>query len=180
MHPGFVYWWKLRHGGRDGAAWAGCAVDDRGDGVAGAEWLRRHRERDGERHRHRRDFGRGDDSADPGGNAFGVRRPLLWLAFKLDLSDEQIEELARILDDLKTERAQAEVDRRRTVAAFADALVSEAFDATRAGEGGDLRVDSARRLRDAVLQGLSRLHAVLEPPQRSRLAYLIRTGALQI
>ena|SRR5437870_988667 len=115
-----------------------------------------------------------------GGGGFGVRRPLRFLAHQLDLDERQVAELARILDELKTERAQAEVDRRRTVAAFADALTGEVFDAAKAGEGGDLRVASAQRLRGAVLQALQRIHAVLNPDQRARLAYLIRTGTLAL
>ena len=57
-----------------------------------------------------------------GGGAFGVRRPLRFLAYKLELDERQVAELARILDELKTERAQAEVDRRRSLSAFADAV----------------------------------------------------------
>src|SRR5439155_59336 len=113
-----------------------------------------------------------------GFGGFGVRRPLRFLAHKLDLDDRQVAELARILDELKTERAQAEVDRRRTLAAFADALTGEAFDAGKAGEGGELRVQSAGRLRDAVLKALRQIHAVLGSEQRARLAYLIRTGTI--
>src|SRR5499427_7630328 len=112
---------------------------------------------------------------EPLGGGFGVRRPLRFLAHKLDLDERQIGELARILDELKTERAQAEVDRRRTLSAFADALTGETFDAARAGEGGELRVQSAERLRDAVLKALRQIHAILNPEQRGRLAYLIRT-----
>jgi Spy/CpxP family protein refolding chaperone len=77
-----------------------------------------------------------------------------------------------------TVRSQAEVDHRRTVAAFADALAGDTFDAAKAGEGGDLRVRSAQHLREAVLKALQRIHAVLNPEQRERLAYLIRTGTL--
>jgi Spy/CpxP family protein refolding chaperone len=119
-----------------------------------------------------------DDDFGPGG--FGVRRPLRFLAHKLDLDDRQVAELARILDDLKTERAQAEVDRRRTVSAFADALSGDAFDEAKAAEGGELRVQSAQRLRDAVLKALRQIHAILNADQRARLAYLIRTGTLAI
>jgi len=118
----------------------------------------------------------GDRSA----GGFGVRRPLRFLAFKLDLSDEQIAELAKILDDLKTERAQAEVDRRRTLAAYADAVNGDAFDEARASAGAALRVESASRIRDAVLTALRRIHAVLDPEQRSRFAYLIRTGRVTL
>src|SRR5437868_3961093 len=73
-----------------------------------------------------------------GGGSFGVRRPLRFLTHKLDLDDRQIAELARILDELKTERAQAEVDRRRSLTAFADALTGDAFDAGKGAEGGEL------------------------------------------
>ena len=117
---------------------------------------------------------------DFGAGGFGVRRPLRFLAHKLDLDDRQVAELARILDELKTERAQAEVDRRRTVSAFADALAGDAFDDAKAGEGGALRVHSAERLRDAVLKALRQLHSVLNAEQRVRLAYLIRTGTLTV
>ena len=107
-------------------------------------------------------------------------RPLRFLAHKLDLDDRQVAEVARILDELKTERAQAEVDRRRTVAGFADALAGDAFDAAKAEEGGRLRVQSAERVRDAVLKALRQIHGVLNAEQRVRLAYLIRTGTLTV
>src|SRR5436309_8370146 len=91
-----------------------------------------------------------DDRFDGGG--FGVRRPLRFLAHKLDLDERQVAELARILDELKTERAQGEVDRRRSLTAFADALAGEAFDAAKAADAGELRVESAQRLREAVVK----------------------------
>jgi len=113
-----------------------------------------------------------------GGAGLGVRRPLRFLVHKLGLDERQVAELVRILNELKTERAQAEVDHRRTLAAFADALGGDTFDTARAGEGGDLRVKSAERLRDAVLKALQQIHAILAPDQRVRLAYLLRTGTL--
>ena len=120
----------------------------------------------------------GDDS--PDGGHFGVRRPLRFLAYKLGLEEKQVAELARVLDALKTERAQAAVDDRRTLAEFADALSGEAFDAAKAGTGGDRRVESAKKLRDAVVRSLGEIHAILNPEQRTRLAYLIRTGVLAV
>ena len=122
--------------------------------------------------------GQWDD--DGGGGNFGVRRPLRFLAHKLELDERQVTELAKVLDDLKTERAQAEVDRRRTVSAFADALSANVFDAERAAEGGNLRLQSAAKLRDAVILALSKIHALLHDDQRARLAYLIRTGTLSL
>jgi hypothetical protein len=105
---------------------------------------------------------------------------LRFLAYKLELDDRQVTELARVLDELKTERAQAEVDRRRSLAAFADAVGAASFDEARAGEAGKLRVGSAERLRDAVSAALQKIHALLDDEQRGKLAYLIRTGTLTI
>jgi Spy/CpxP family protein refolding chaperone len=109
-----------------------------------------------------------------------VRRPLRFLAYKLGLDEKQVAALARILDELKTERAQAEVDRRRTVSALADAVAGETFDEAKAGEGAKLRVTSAERLRDAVVKALQQIHTILDGEQRAKLAYLIRTGTLSI
>jgi Spy/CpxP family protein refolding chaperone len=112
------------------------------------------------------------------GGGWGVRRPLRFLAHKLDLDQKQIGELARILDELKIERAQAEVDDRRARAELADAVLGDTFDATRAGSAGERRVQSAARLRDALVTALRGIHALLRPDQRERFAYLVRTGIL--
>jgi Spy/CpxP family protein refolding chaperone len=118
--------------------------------------------------------GHGDD-----GGAFGVRRPLRYLAYRLQLDENQTTELARILDDLKTERAQVSVDERRAVSAFADALSGATLDGARLTEAAAARVRSAERLRDAVVAALQRIHALLGDEQRKQLAFLIRTGAVQ-
>ena len=159
---------------RAARAFAGCHGHDHDHDHGHRDW--QHWGHAWEGHHH------GDESFEGGfgGGGLGVRRPLRFLAHRLGLDDHQVAELARILNDLKTERAQAEVDRRRTVATFADALGGEAFDAAKATEGGDLRVKSAERVRDAVLKALREIHAVLNPQQRTQLAYLIRTGALVI
>lgn len=111
---------------------------------------------------------------------FGVRRPLRFMAHKLDLDEDQIETLARILGDLKTERAQAAVDRERSVARVADALEGDTFDAEAADTALALRVESAERLKKAVHVALQQSHAMLHPEQRKRLSYLLRSGALTI
>lgn len=165
MHPGHAAtaWWQARHAGCEG--WASCDPGGRRSGGWGPG----------------ADSGGGFGDGDgDGGGPFGVRRPLRFLAYRLDLDDKQVATLARILDELKTERAQAEVDRRRTVSAFADAVAGETFDADKAGEGAKLRVASAERLRDAVVKALQQIHATLDAEQRAKLAYLIRTGTLMI
>ena len=121
----------------------------------------------------------GDASEGSAGfGGWGVRRPLRFLAHKLDLDDKQVAELARILDELKIERAQAEVDDRRARAEFADAILVANFDASKAAAAGERRVQTAARLRDALIRALGQIHAILRPEQRERFAYLVRTGVL--
>jgi Spy/CpxP family protein refolding chaperone len=122
--------------------------------------------------------GGGDDGGD--GGAFGVRRPLRFLAHRLRLDERQVAELARILDEIKTERAQISVDERRAVSAFADAVSGDVLDAGKLGEAAASRVRGAERLRDAVVKALGRIHALLDAEQRKQLAFLIRTGAVQL
>ena len=162
MHPGMLYRWKYGRRHAHWHAWAGCGPEAEPD-----RWEERY---DSAPHHHGESMGA----------AFGVRRPLRYLAYKLQLDERQVSDLARILDELKTERAQAEVDSRRTVSAFADAVAREAFDDGAAVAGASLRVNSAERLRDAVVKTLREIHALLDDAQREKLAYMIRTGALTI
>ncbi len=186
MHPGFAYWWRA-HGRRGGRG--ACGEDSLGgEAFAGGHEHGHHdhhgRHDHGERGHHgpppwAAQFGGGDDG-DFGGGSFGVRRPLRFLAHRLDLSEEQVAKLAGILDDLKTERAQNAVDHRRTTSAFADAIASDTFEESKVAEAADARVKSAERLRSAVVTALSRIHAALDAEQRAKLSYLLRTGALSI
>ena len=162
MYPGFIPHWKRSRCGE--AHWVGA-----GSG--------RHAFREGWGYRAAEE----DDAPGfAGGGSFGVRRPLRFLAYKLDLREDQVAELARILDEIKTERAQAAVDHRRAISTFAEAIESDAFDESKANAGAGIRVQSADRLRAAVVKALGRLHQILDADQRARLAYLIRTGTLSI
>jgi Spy/CpxP family protein refolding chaperone len=166
MGPGFIHWWREahrhahdHHHGHHGRH--GC----------GSRGGPHRRPPDAEAH-----FGPGGED----GGGFGVRRPLRFMAWKLELSEEQVEKLAAILDGLKTERAQAAVDHRRSVGAFADAIGGEAFDAAAVTAAADARVQSADRLKTAVVDALRRTHEMLNADQRKQLAYLLRSGQLTI
>lgn len=108
----------------------------------------------------------------------GVRRPLRFLAWKLQLDEEQMKQVAAILDQLKIERAQAEVDDRRAVSLLAEAAEGETYDRAKAEEAAALRTKSAGVVQQKVIESVGRLHALLSPEQRERLAYLLRTGSL--
>jgi Spy/CpxP family protein refolding chaperone len=111
-------------------------------------------------------------------SGLGVRRPLRFLAWKLQLDESQVKQVAAILDQLKIERAQAEVDDRRAVSLLAEAAEGEGFAGDKAREAAALRTKSAERVQGKVAESLERLHSLLNPEQRGRLAYLLRTGAL--
>ena len=102
------------------------------------------------------------------------------MAHKLDLDDEQIDALAGILNVLKTERAQARLDEQRSLAGIADAVAAEDFNHAAAAEALGARVEAAERLKEEVLTTLQKTHEMLDPEQRKRLAYLLRSGQLTI
>jgi len=163
MYPGFIPHWQRSRCG-EARAWLG-------GGQAGRRFRREAWE-----------YRASEEDASPlsTGGSFGVRRPLRFLAYKLGLGEAQVAELARILDEIKTERAQAAVDHRRAISTFAEAIEAESFDEVKANAGASIRVQSADRLRGAVVTALGRLHRILDAEQRARLAYLIRTGTLSI
>jgi hypothetical protein len=121
---------------------------------------------------------RGGESDEFFGAGLGVRRPLRFLAFRLELSEPQTSSLARILEALKLERAQAALDLRRAAAALADAFEGE-FSAAQAELAAEQRSAATRRVQDAVAKALGDLHALLEPEQRGLLAELIRSGGIR-
>jgi uncharacterized membrane protein len=109
-----------------------------------------------------------------------VRRPLRFLAHKLELEEPQVERLAITLDRLKTERAQAEVDQRRRTGSIADAFASPTLDVASLASASAEQLKSAERLESAVQRALTEIHAMLDDDQRRKLAYLLRTGMLTI
>jgi Spy/CpxP family protein refolding chaperone len=167
MHPGFIGWLRRQHaeyhaagghGAHPGEMWAeGCRHGRRGVGHHA-----------------------GPHSHDESGGGFGVRRPLRFLAHKLELSDEQVGQFAAILDRLKTERAQADVDYRRRTAALAEAFESASFDHTKVDAANEEQAKSAERLRVSVKAALEQMHTLLDAEQRKKFAYLLRAGILGI
>ncbi len=162
------FWYARRH--------AGCGDFEPAFAWAAGRVRSRHGADDGPRGPELNfSFGGGEDE---GGAGLGVRRPLRFLAWKLALTAEQLENAARILERLKIERAQASVDQRRSAADLADAIEHEAFDNAQADASTEKRVSAALAVQRAVAKALADLHGILEPDQRRRLAMLIRTRAI--
>jgi hypothetical protein len=168
MHPGFYGWWRSRGHGGDREhmceGWGGHG--------------RHHHHHDHHEGHFEARFAPGFDH-DPT-SAFGVRRPLRFLAHKLELDERQVALFAAVLDELKTERAQAAVDQRRRISALAEALEGTTFDEGKAHGAGEEQVKSAERVQKAVEHALKKMHAALDDEQRKKLAYLLRMGVLSI
>jgi Spy/CpxP family protein refolding chaperone len=147
-------------------------------GHVGRRWARAAQRYEERLSRGLRSEQRAGDSDDFFGAGLGVRRPLRFLAWRLDLTEEQTAPLARILEKLKLERAQAALDLRRAAGVLADAFEGE-FGQTQAEAAGEQRGAATRRVQEAVAKALEELHALLEPEQRRELAELIRTGGIR-
>ena len=160
MYPGFIYWRKRAgRGSYCGSDWSAVLAHACHSSTDAADSYRA--------------------ELSPGAS-FGVRRPLRFLAWKLELNEKQTTEFAKVLAELKTERAQAEVEGRRAASALADLASAAEFDMAKAKEAADLKVRSAEKVSSALVAALARLHALLDPDQRERLAYLVRTGVVQL
>ena len=193
MHPGFWGYWQRHHAGghgRHGHGHGDHGPGHGGPGGPGESW-EEHAAQHAEAHGcgpgacGGRGFGRRGrpewfaSPVDEGGG-FGVRRPLRFLAHKLELNDEQVAQLATVLSALKTERAQAEVDQRRRTTALASAFEGTEFDGSKVDAAEEEQARSAERLRQNVKSALSQIHALLDEPQRKKFAYLLRTGVLSV
>jgi hypothetical protein len=72
------------------------------------------------------------------------------------------------------------VDWDGSVADIADTFTSIQFDKHKTRAAVDRRKRSASAQQDQVVEALRRLHAILFEDQRAELAYLLRSGSLEI
>ena len=114
------------------------------------------------------------------GRMLGVRRPLRYLTWKLDLSDQQVREVADVLKRIKTARSQTQVDWEGSIADIADSFASTQFDEDKAQSAAERRKRSSGAQQDQIVEGLRRLHAILDDDQRAEFAYLLRSGSLEM
>jgi hypothetical protein len=115
-----------------------------------------------------------------GSDGFGVRRPVRFLAERLDLDERQTAQLGRIVERIRIEREQAAVDLRRAAGELADALEGSSFEEASVEGAGRRRIDAATSVQKAVTRSLRELHEMLDAEQREELAALIRSGALHL
>jgi Spy/CpxP family protein refolding chaperone len=176
MHPGFIGWLRRQHAEYHAAGGHGSHPGHPDHDHTGHDPRQAWADRCGGR----RGWHHMSHGFDDHGSGFGVRRPLRFLAHKLELSDEQVGQFAAILDRLKTERAQADVDYRRRTASLAEAFEGVTFDAAKVDGANEDQAKSAERLRASVKVALEQMHTLLDAEQRKKFAYLLRAGILAI
>lgn len=115
-----------------------------------------------------------------GGRSFGVRRPLRYLAHHLDLDESQTRRMARVLNQLKTEREQAEVDEKRVITAIAELLVAGTPTLDEAKQALVGRVNTAEKLRDETAKALVAISDFLDEDQREEFINLLLTGSVTL
>jgi hypothetical protein len=114
------------------------------------------------------------------GRGFGVRRPLRFLAHELDLDEHQTRKMASVLNQLKTEREQAVLDEKRTVAAMANLLEDGTPTLDEVREALSQRVRSAEVLQDETAQALVTISTFLDEDQRKQFINLLLTGSVTL
>ncbi|MBO6558323.1 MAG: hypothetical protein JJ957_17585 [Pseudomonadales bacterium] len=114
------------------------------------------------------------------GRSFGVRRPLRYLAHHLDLNESQTRRMASVLNTLKTEREQAELDEKRTVTALASLLEEGTPTLAEARKVLKARVDSADQLKEETAKALVAISDFLDQDQREEFINLLLTGSVSL
>lgn len=115
--------------------------------------------------------------------SFGVRRPLRYLSYQLDLDESQRRQIAAALDAVKIEREQAALDEKKMVSDVADLVGAEAdagLDTDALKEVLSPRIRASERLQKRIAKALKQIVEVLDPDQRQEFAYLLRTGDFRI
>ena len=112
--------------------------------------------------------------------SFGVRRPLRYLSYQLDLDEQQRRRIAAVLDRLKMEREQGKLDEKKTVSELASLVTNESVSVDELRKTLEPRVKSTENLQIAIAKAVQEIVAVLDPDQREEFAYLLRSGVLNL
>ena len=112
------------------------------------------------------------------GAHFGVRRPLRYLGYQLDLSENQMRRMASVLNAIKNERKQSELDEKRTLTAIADLMTDGTPTLEEFSEALQPRTESANQLQAEIASGLAQISDILDEDQRERFVGLLLSGAI--
>ncbi len=119
-----------------------------------------------------RRWGRGGHGGGIGGSFW-----LRMLYARLDTTPGQEREIRAALEDLRERARDAKSGMLETRESLGKSVAGEEFD-TAAFEAVSARIDAtSEKMKDAAASALKRIHGVLDPKQRERLAGLVSKGA---
>lgn len=110
------------------------------------------------------------------GASFGVRRPLRYLAHRLDLDENQVRRMAAVLNQLKTEREQASLDEKRTVANLAGLLTEGTPTLEDCKKQLSGRISAAEHMVEETAKAIVALSELLDEDQMAEFIDLLLTG----
>jgi hypothetical protein len=106
----------------------------------------------------------------------GARRGVRFLAARLGAAPEQESVLAAEAEALAEELSRTRADLASVRGELADLLAGPRLEAAQIASAIDARLERLGAVRSRLAQGLARVHSVLEPEQRERLAEMVRSG----
>lgn len=115
-----------------------------------------------------------------GGAGFGVRRPLRYLAHRLDLDDSQTRRMASVLNQLKTEREQAQLDEKRSVSALADLMAEGTPTIDEVKQVLESRLSSTEQLNHETAKAVVAISDFLDQDQKEEFINLMLTGSISL
>lgn len=112
------------------------------------------------------------------GAQFGVRRPLRYLGYQLDLSENQMRRMGSVLNAIKNEREQLALDEKRTLSAVADLLTEGVPTLEELNDALALRNTSSEKLQGEIAQALAQIADMLDEDQREQFVGLLVNGSI--
>jgi Spy/CpxP family protein refolding chaperone len=112
--------------------------------------------------------------------SFGGRRPLRYLSYQLDLDEPQRRQIGAVLEEVKVEREQADLDEKKMVASLAEQIGKPEVTADSLKHTLSSRVRSTEQIQAIIAEALEKIVGILDADQREEFAYLLRTGAFRV
>jgi hypothetical protein len=115
-----------------------------------------------------------------GGGGFGVRRPLRYLSYHLELDESQRRGVAASFERIKLEREQAELDHKKLDASLADQFARADVSVDDLRQALAPRAQTDANMQTVIAKELYEIAAILNADQREEFAHLLRTGVLKL
>ena len=111
---------------------------------------------------------------------FGVRRPLRYLSYHLDLDASQRRKVAASFERVKLAREQAKLDRKKCDGNVTDVFLREDVAREDLHKALEQRTQIEQNMQDVIATELYEIASVLDDEQREEFAHLLRTGVLRL